>query len=50
MGLMSTYTNFNNTLSWNYLKRPEYATFVSVHQWNRMWIDTKDPSFSSRPS
>ncbi|OAI41991.1 hypothetical protein AYO38_03425, partial [bacterium SCGC AG-212-C10] len=50
MGLMSTYTNFNNNLAWNYLKRAEWATFVTSHQFNKMWIDTKDPTYSSRPT
>jgi ABC-type transport system substrate-binding protein len=49
-GLITTFIGFNNTLVWNYLKVPEFATFLTQHQWNRMWIDTKDPSFSSRPA
>jgi hypothetical protein len=49
-GLITTFIGFNNTLVWNYLKWPEFATFVSAHQANRAWIDTKDPTFSSRPS
>lgn len=49
-GLMSTYTNFNNNLAWNYLKRAEWATFVTSHQFSKMWIDTKDPTYQSRPS
>jgi ABC-type transport system substrate-binding protein len=48
-GLIHTYLSFSNTLVWNYLKWPEFATFVSSHQANRAWIDTKDATFSSRP-
>ena len=50
MGLMSTYIAFNNNLRWNYLQYPEYATFLTVHQWNRMWLNTKDPTFQGRPA
>jgi hypothetical protein len=49
-GLISTYISFSNTLIWNYLKVPEFATFITVHQWNKMWLDTKDPTYSSRPT
>jgi ABC-type transport system substrate-binding protein len=49
-GLITTFIGFNNTLRWNYLKVPEYATFITVHQWNKMWLDSKDPTFSSRPT
>ena len=49
-GLITTFIGFNNTLRWNYLKVPEYATFITVHQWNKMWLDTKDATFSGRPT
>ena len=48
-GLITTFISFNNTLTWNCLKWPEFATFVTSHQGNRAWLDTKDPTFSSRP-
>lgn len=49
-GLITHYISFSNTLTWNYLKVPEYATFITVHQWNKTWLDTKDATWSSRPS
>ena len=49
-GLINTYITFGNTLIWNYYKVPEFATFLTVHQSNRMWIDSKDPSFAGRPA
>lgn len=50
MGLMFTFANFNNTLIWNYLKVPEFATFLTAHQANRTWINSKDPTFAGRPA
>jgi len=50
MGLMSTYINYNNNLHWNYLKLPERATFITNHQANRWWIDTKDATYQGRPA
>ncbi len=50
MGLMYTFGSIVNALVWNYLKVPEFATFLVSHQRNRTWIDTKDPTFSSRPA
>src|SRR5688572_10430707 len=32
-GLITTYISFSNTLIWNYLKVPEFATFVTSHQY-----------------
>ena len=49
-GLITTFIGFNNTLRWNYLKVHEFATFLTQHQWNKMWLDTKDPTWSSRPT
>ena len=49
-GLIHTYISFNNTLIWNYFKVPEFATFITAHQANRTWIDTKDSTYSSRPT
>jgi hypothetical protein len=49
-GLMNHFITFSNTLTWNYIKVPEYATFITVHQWNKMWMDTKDATWSGRPS
>ena len=50
MGLMFTFANFANTLIWNYLKVPEFATFLTAHQANRTWINSKDPTFPGRPA
>ncbi|MBI2764790.1 MAG: hypothetical protein HYX53_02635 [Chloroflexi bacterium] len=47
---MATYINYNNNVHWNYLQIPERATFLTSHQAYRMWIDTKDPTFSGRPA
>jgi ABC-type transport system substrate-binding protein len=49
-GLIHTYLGFNNTLIWNYFKVPEFATFITSHQYNRTWIDTNDSTYSSRPT
>jgi len=48
-GRMHTFAGFNNTLIWNYLKVPEFATFITSHQASRTWINTKDPTFAGRP-
>jgi len=50
MGLMSSYIQYNNNIHWNYLQIPERATFITSHQANRMWIDTKDPTYQGRPA
>jgi ABC-type transport system substrate-binding protein len=50
MGLMCSYIQYNNNIHWNYLKIPERATFITSHQANRLWIDTKDATYSGRPT
>ena len=49
-GLITTFIGFNNTLRWNYLKVNEVATFLTSHQNNKMWLDSKDPTFAGRPT